>query len=503
MTNQQIMNKVIRYPLLLLLISQFLLCACEKTSEEGEINSPADETILLPAKEFRAAWIATVGNIDWPTNVGKGDIAKMKAEFIAYLDLFEKAKLNAVVFQIRPTADAFYPSKLEPWSQWLTGTQGQPPGFDVLQFAIEETHKRGMQFHAWMNPFRLANSLTQTFHASHIIYQKPEWKLAYGGKLYFNPGIPECREFFFKVIDDLLANYSVDGIHFDDYFYPYPVAGEVIPDQITFETYNEQGSKNIADWRRENVNKVVKGVYDRVTAKPGVVFGVSPFPTWRNKSVDPAGSQTSGTSCYDDLYADTRKWCEEGWIHYICPQLYGSTENTSIKFSELLLWWSKNASKAELLVGMPMYKFGVTAEGAIFQSTAEFAKQFSLCRLIPQYKGSIQYNASAIKANRIGVADELGKQNSIQVLSPPLRKYGASPASTTVRSEGNVLSWSQSPGAAYYAIYSFTSDGANRVGTLIKTVKTLSFEGSKDTEYGVTAVSSYDEESIMSNRIKL
>lgn len=488
------------WPLIAMLL---LLNSCDKESEPNEGGQTDERETVLPAKELRAAWIATVGNIDWPSNVAKGNMEQMKAEYIAYLDLFKQAKMNAVVFQIRPTADAFYQSELEPWSQWLAGTQGTNPGFDVLRFAIDEAHKRGLQFHAWMNPFRLANSTTQTFHPSHIIHQKPEWKMTYGGKLYFNPGIPECREFFFKVIDDLLAKYEVDGIHFDDYFYPYPVSGETIPDQITFETYNPNSIKSIADWRRENVNTVIKGVHDRVVAKPGVVFGVSPFPTWRNKSTDPTGSQTSGTACYDDLYADTKKWCTEGWIDYICPQLYGSTENTSIKFSELLMWWSKNAGKAKLVVGMPMYKFGVTAEGAIFQSVNEFTKEFSLCRLIPEYLGYIQYNASAVKANRIKVADELKKLNSSNVLRPCFRSDATKPAAVTLRTESNQLKWNESSAATSYAVYKFTTENGKKVGTLITTVKELSFAGERGTEYGVTAISSFDEESIISNLVTL
>lgn len=480
-----------------------LLNSCEKEAGADEGGKTDEKEIVLPAKEFRAAWIATVGNIDWPSNVAKGNVEQMKSEYIAYLDLFKKANLNAVVFQIRPTADAFYPSTLEPWSQWLTGVQGGNPGFDVLRFAIDEAHKRGLQLHAWMNPFRIANTLTPSLHSSHIIHQKPAWKMAYGGKLYFNPGIPECREFFFKVIDELLANYNVDGIHFDDYFYPYPVSGEAMPDQVTFETYNPNGIKNIADWRRENVNMVVKGVYERVMAKPGVVFGVSPFPTWRHKSVDPTGSQTSGTACYDDLYADTKKWCDEGWIHYICPQLYGSTENASIKFSELLMWWSKNAAKAELLIGMPMYKFGVPAEGAIFQSVSEFTKEFSLCRMIPEYKGNIQYNATAFTKNLVGITDELNKLNSGSVLRPALRKSGALPATVTLRSENGTLRWNESANIQCYAVYKFIVEGDKKVGTLITTVKELSFAGERGAEYGVTAISSFDEESVISNLVTL
>ncbi len=476
-----------------------VLYSCEKNDSVKTGGVTSDE-FLLPRKEFRAAWVATVSNIDWPTNAAKGNADKMKREYEDYLNLYSKANLNAVIFQVRPTADAFFKSDLEPWSQSLTGKQGENPGFDVMRYLIDETHKRGLQFHAWINPFRLSNSVKQVFADNHIIRKHPEWKMEYGGKLYFNPGIPECREFFFKVIDEILSKYNVDGIHFDDYFYPYPVAGETIPDIETFTRYNDGSFKSIEDWRRDNVNRVIKGVYDRVSEKSGMVFGVSPFPTWRHRSQDPQGSQTSGLTCYDDLYADTKKWCDEGWVHYMCPQLYGSTENASIKFPELLLWWSKNIGKSNLIVGMPMYKFGVPAEGAIFQTTKEFQKQFELCRLISNYKGSIQYNSSALKANRLGITDELIAQNVSKTLIPAFNNNTKKPVKPQLLRKESTLYWNHNPDLRY-AVYLFEKHENKKVGSLLDFVENDFYTITKKGEYGVTAVSKYNVESDISNTI--
>ena len=255
--------------------------------------------------------------------------------------------MNAVILQVRPTADAFYPSELEPWSRYLTGTPGKAPKpfYDPLQFWIDECHKRGMELHAWLNPYRVAQNAKEPLAANHIAFQHPDWILEYGGKLYFDPGLPQTREFVTKVVKDIVTRYDVDAIHFDDYFYPYPLTEE-FPDTTSFKIYNRAFlPENKADWRRENVDILIEMLSDTIKAvKPWVKFGISPFGVWRNLTDDPRGSDTkAGTTNYDQLYADVIKWQEKGWIDYLLPQLYWQIGHSSVDFEILANWWKDYA----------------------------------------------------------------------------------------------------------------------------------------------------------------
>ena len=277
---------------------------------------------IAPKREFRGVWVATVTNIDWPSRPGLS-VDQQKQELIGLLERHKGNGMNAIMLQVRPAADAFYAKSREPWSQWLMGRQGvaPAPGYDPLEFAIKEAHFRGMELHAWFNPYRATMSPNAVTHESHMTRKRPELFFSYAGKKQFDPGIPEVREYIVQVILDVVKGYDVDGIHFDDYFYPYKVEGQRINDAATFAKYPD-GFTNINDWRRNNVNLLIKTLDDSIHFyKNHVKFGVSPFGIWRNKSEDTLGSATSGLSNYAELFADSRKWVQEGWVDYINPQI--------------------------------------------------------------------------------------------------------------------------------------------------------------------------------------
>ena len=278
--------------------------------------------------QFRGAWIATVANIDWPSEEAVGNTAQQQEDMIWLLDSLQNIGLNAIILQVRPTSDALYYSELEPVSHWLTGTQGywgeQTP-WDPLDWTIEEAHERGMEVHVWLNPYRvnLAKNDTSILSPHHIMRRHPEWFWEYNKQWYFNPGLDETREWICTIVQDLVDRYDIDAIHMDDYFYPYPSGGKPLPDTLTF-AQNPRGYEDIGDWRRNNVDMAIQDISATIReCKEGVEFGISPFGVWRNASVDSTGSKTqAGITNYDDLYANIRLWIQAGWIDYVLPQLY-------------------------------------------------------------------------------------------------------------------------------------------------------------------------------------
>ena len=309
--------------------------------------------------EFRGVWVATVDNIDWPSK-GNFDSDSQKVEFIKLLDTHQRNGLNAMIVQIRPCSDAFYPSQYEPWSEWLTGTQGQPPSpyYDPLAFMISETHKRGMVFHAWINPYRAEFKLnTSSVSSTHITKLHPEWFLTYGDKRYFDPGNKEVQEYVTSIITDVVQRYEVDAIHFDDYFYPYRIAGQEFPDDSNFQKYGAGMLK--ADWRRSNTDSIIS-MLSRAIKKENrkCQFGVSPFGVWRNKEKDPInGSNTNGASSnFDDLYANILLWLKNGWIDYVAPQLYWEINHPVAPYVTLLNWWSAHTYGRHCYIGLGIYK---------------------------------------------------------------------------------------------------------------------------------------------------
>ncbi|WP_190823004.1 glycoside hydrolase family 10 protein [Saccharopolyspora pogona] len=350
-----------------------------------------------PSTAMRGMWIAGVKNIDWPSKPGLSAAAQQD-EYRKLLDQAVANRLNAVFVQVRPTADAFWPSPLEPWSHWLTGRQGQDPGYDPLRFVIDETHKRGLQFHAWFNPYRI--SMTddpQALVPEHPARKHPEWTFAYGGKLYYDPGVPQARAFVTDAIMNAVENYDVDGVHLDDYFYPYPVEGQKIPDERTFAEHGKDFA-DIADWRRHNVDQLVSGLDARVhQAKPDAAFGVSPFGIWRNAASDPAGSDTKGLESYSAIYADTRKWVREGWVDYIAPQVYWQIGHPAADYAALIPWWSKTVSGTgvDLYIGQAAYLVG--NEG--WTDPGELSAHLSLNSRHRGVRGDIYFSAKSLTTN--------------------------------------------------------------------------------------------------------
>ncbi len=359
-----------------------------------------------PKPEFRGVWVATVDNIDWPTK-GNYNSDSQKVEFIRLLDMHQRNGLNAIVAQIRPATDAFYPSPYEPWSEWLTGKQGVPPNpyYDPLQFMIEETHKRGMQFHAWCNPYRAVFNITKSSIApTHVTKVHPEWFLTYGDKKYFDPGNKEAQQFVVNVIRDVVSRYDVDAIHFDDYFYPYRIEGKEFPDEASYSKYGNGLSKD--DWRRSNVDSVILFLSKAIKEeKKEVQFGISPFGVWRNKDKDPEGSATqAGQTNYDDLYADILLWLKEGWIDYVAPQLYWEFGHPRAAYEVLLDWWSKHTYGKKCYIGLGIYRANSNKD---WKDKTLIPRQIEALRATPNIHGMIFFSSKSFNNNPNGWSDSL------------------------------------------------------------------------------------------------
>lgn len=363
-----------------------------------------------PKFEFRAVWVATVTNIDWPSRPDL-PVSEQQQEIIGILDMHRQLGMNAVILQVRPASDAFYPSALEPWSRYLSGVPGKAPDpyYDPLQFWIAEAHKRGMELHAWLNPFRVALDFRQPLAGNHIAFRHPEWILKYGNSLYFDPGLPGTREFVALVVKDIVQRYDVDAIHFDDYFYPYPLS-EDFPDDNSFAVYNRGFfPESKADWRRENVDILIKMLNDTIKAvKPWVKFGISPFGVWRNRIDDPEGSDSrAGITNYDHLYANIIKWQEKGWIDYTLPQLYWHIGHPLADFKKLALWWEQHAYGRGMFIGHSVYKSEAASETEAWTRPGELPQQVRLLREIPGISGSAFYSSKHFRRYLMGFHDSL------------------------------------------------------------------------------------------------
>ncbi|KAK1183322.1 family 10 glycosylhydrolase [Streptomyces sp. NBS 14/10] len=356
-------------------------------------------------RQFRGMWLASVANRDWPSKPGL-TAAEQRAELLAFLDTAVERRLNAVVFQVRPTADALWPSRYEPWAEYLTGVQGRDPGWDPLGTAVREAHRRGLELHAWFNPYRVANHTDPTRLApTHPARLHPEWVVPYGGKLYYNPGLPEVRRFVQDAMLDAVARYDVDAVHWDDYFYPYPVAGQVFDDDAAYERHGA-GFPDRAAWRRDNIDRLVRETAVRIKRlDPRVRFGISPFAVWRNQATDPQGSDTrAGVQTYDDLYADTRKWVREAWIDYIVPQVYWNIGFAAADYAKLVPWWAETVrgTGVDLYIGEALYKAGDPAQPAPWQDPAELSRHLTFDRDYPEVRGNVYFSAKEVAADRNG-----------------------------------------------------------------------------------------------------
>ena len=364
---------------------------------------------------FRGAWIASVANIDWPSKNAVGDTEKQQEEMIFLLDSLESLGINAIIFQVRPTADALYYSELEPVSQWMTGKQGswgEQDEWDPLDWVIDEAHERGMEVHVWLNPYRvnLAKSSIADLDPNHIMRRNPDWFWQYAGQWYFDPGLEVTREWICTIVQDIITRYEIQAIHMDDYFYPYPSGGKPLPDMQTFIKY-PRGFTNIADWRRDNVNLAIQAIRETIQdCQPEVEFGISPFGVWRNANVDSTGSRTkAGITNYDDLYADIRLWIKQGWIDYVLPQLYWEIGKSAADYEELAHWWANEVrgTDCKLYIGMAPYRLEGASSKSPWGQGNEISRQMRLNRTIPEITGECFYSTRPLLRNPRGVCDSI------------------------------------------------------------------------------------------------
>jgi uncharacterized lipoprotein YddW (UPF0748 family) len=406
--------------------------------QESSIKPPA------PLREFRAAWIATVANIDWPSRKGL-TTAEQKAELIALLDRAAHLKLNAIIFQVRPACDALYPSEIEPWSEFLTGTMGKPPqpDYDPLTLAVEEAHKRGLELHAWFNPYRAGHpSAKSPVSPNHITKTRPQLVRHYGGQVWLDPGEKEVQEYSLSVVMDVVRRYDIDGVHFDDYFYPYKEldrSGNELPfpDDVSWKRYGAGGKLERDDWRRENVNAFVEKVYTSIKAtKPWVKFGISPFGIWRPDNPP----QIKGFDAYSKLYADSRKWLMKGWVDYFAPQLYWPIASQEQSFPVLLKWWAQQNDKGRhLLPGLDVTRtVNLNPESNSQRNRTrwpeqEIVNQIRLCRKQSGVDGHILWNMKSLMRNQ-ALDDALETQIYTQPALVPASSWlgNARPAKPTL-----------------------------------------------------------------------
>ena len=372
---------------------------------------------------FRGAWIATVANIDWPSVEAVGNPEAQQAEMIWLLDSLKSIGINAIIFQARPTADALYYSELEPVSHWLTGKQGswevkskvdsqESREWDPLEWTIQEAHKRGMEVHVWLNPYRvnLAKNDTSILAKDHVFRRHPEWFWQYNKQWYFDPSLDVTREWICTIVQDIVERYDVQAVHMDDYFYPYPSGKMALPDSLSF-AQNPRGFEDIRDWRRDNVNRAIKDIHRTIKeCREDVEFGISPFGVWRNASVDSTGSKTTaGITNYDDLYADIRLWIKEGWIDYVLPQLYWEIGKKAADYEELAHWWANEVkgTNCKLYIGMAPYRLENASKKTPWGQGNEIKRQMDLNRTIPEITGECFYSTRPLLRNPRGVCDTI------------------------------------------------------------------------------------------------
>lgn len=359
---------------------------------------PACLSASNPKREFRGAWIQCVNG----QYIGKTP-SQIRAMLSAQLDSLQGCGINAILFQVRAEGDALYRSSYEPWSRYLTGTQGLPPsdGWDPLAWMVEQCHGRQMECHAWINPYRAKTKFTKELAANHAAIRHPERVFEYDGLYIFNPALPENRLYTCMVVEDILNHYDVDGIHIDDYFYPYPVPGIDMPDRQYFLA-DQRGFDDIADWRRDNVNQLIHDLHRLIrSVKPWCKFGVSPFGIYRNSPDGlngKKGSATSGTQNYDDLYADIVLWVDKGWVDYNIPQVYWNIGTKAADYEVLVKWWNDYCGKRPLFIGQDVERTvkGIDPDNP---NSHQMMAKYNLQRSLPNIKGSCQWYAAAVVNN--------------------------------------------------------------------------------------------------------
>lgn len=424
-------NKYIQFVIMIIAIflvtGVVLKIKIDKINNNSKINnqsidsneSEGEEIIankFLEDGEMRGIWLSTVSNLDWP-EISSYKNSKVQQEMLKEkFDFIEEQNMNTIFFQVRPMGDAFYKSNYAAWSKYLTGSLGEDPGYDPLEFAINEAHKRGLELQAWFNPFRI-DSNSAGFNMDNYINELPEqsplknnsnWIVKYNNYHYLDVGIPEVREYVIDTIIEVVKNYNIDGVVLDDYFYPYPSGGLEFPDDNTYEKYGE-GFNSKEEWRRNNVNCFISELYKKIKeTNTEVKFGVSPFGIWRNGE-SLGGSNTSGLSSYDDVYVDSRKWIQEGWIDYIIPQIYWQFVYSAAPYATLVDWWAKQVenTNVQLYIGHAAYKINDSTYGESWLNENEVINQIRYSRGNSNVKGSCFFRLKTLEENRIGFTDEL------------------------------------------------------------------------------------------------
>ena len=441
------------------LTAVLMMGACKSMKTVEAASSPSK-------REFRGAWIQAV-NGQW---IGMSTVQMQKT--LSYqLDELAKDGVNAIIFQVRPECDALYKSDIEPWSRFLTGEQGKPPSpyWDPLQWMIDECHKRGMELHAWINPYRAKTKTTNELAQNHIAKRKPNMCFEYDGLVLLNPGNPEAMNYICSVVDDIVKRYDIDGLHIDDYFYPYPVAGITINDDSEFQRFNKGMFTSKDDWRRDNVNvfikQLAKTIHDR---KPWVKFGVSPFGIYRNSKSDPkVGSATNGTQNYDDLYADVLLWVNNGWVDYCVPQLYWEIGNKAADYKTLINWWNKHAANRPLYIGEDVERT-VKYPDPDNPNVHQMGAKYKLHKQMPNVSGTVLWYAKATVDNvgnyGTNLRNNIWKNKALQPLMPFIDdKAPGVPKKVkkVMTDDGYVLFWTSPKGQGWkdkaekYVVYSF------------------------------------------------
>jgi uncharacterized lipoprotein YddW (UPF0748 family) len=470
-----------------------------------------------PKQQMRGVWIATVANIDWPSQKNLSTEAQQQ-EMIVLLDKLKENNINTVIFQVRPSSDAFYESTIEPWSLWLCGTQGLAPDpyYDPLQFVIEQAHKRCMEVHVWINPYRVHNGSDAENLCEKSIYNKQKkWVVKYDGKYFIDPGVPEARDYLTEIVREIVQKYDIEAIHFDDYFYPYPIKGQQFPDWSSYNK-NSRGFTSRDDWRRDNVTLAIKQISKAIKEiKPWVDFGISPFGIWRNKDKDPRGSLTKAITNYDDLYADILLWLKEGYIDYVTPQLYWEIGRENVDYKILADWWAANSYGRNLYIGLFASGLSVNKTEA-WKKPNELIRQMRYSQPIKEVDGEMFYSAKYFVQNIQGLNDSLKHFYQKPALVPENKNINTvapqQPQHIKLEKTNNqlILSWDKVTGeggnqTAFYVVYAFEGKKLGNINDS-KNIITFTTENSIDlTEFSeklsgpytftVTTINKYRRES--------
>lgn len=476
---------------MLFLLSAYIISCNDDipgTDNPKEPDPKPDNELIFPKKEMRSVWITTAWGLDWPMN--KYGVQAQKDQYIQYLDRFKELNINTIIFQVKPMGDAFYNSPYEPWSASITGERGKEPGYDILKFLIDEAHSRGMEFHAWMNPYRIATraSSATSYPALHPSVN-PNWIVSHEKIQIYNPALPEVRQRLADIVKDLITKYDVDGIHFDDYFYPDPSsAGSMVSDAADYQKYGA-AYNSIEDFRRANVDLAIKGVHDVIVAtEPGVIFTISPA--------------ASPDYNLNTLFADVRKWCREGWLDVVMPQLYQEIGNPYNDFQERLSWWTQYSYTAAPMIGHALYKFGDGTSPTAFQSTAELQRQFDLTRKNQKVMGNAMYSARFILFNEISITDKLADIYKNPAVIPFLgREVAPAPAKpTNVKIENGQLIWT-TQGNLRSVVYHFPD--IKKEGVILAITEGTSLPVTAKGSYCVTTINADNKESEPSDIVKI